>query len=146
MSNIRKMMTDDLRQVMTIWLAGNKKGHPFVSEAYWESHYDAVKEMLPDAIVYVWEENNEIKGFAGCLEDGYLAGIFVNPEDQGRGIGHDLLTHITTKYDVVSLHVYKKNERAIAFYKQHGFVLQQEKIDEETQEIELEFCYTSKEF
>ncbi|WEG73835.1 N-acetyltransferase [Vagococcus intermedius] len=142
MSKVREMKQDELNQVMTIWLSGNKSGHPFISEGYWESHYDEVKEMLPSSTVYVWESNREIKGFAGCLENGYLAGIFVNPKDQGKGIGHDLLTHIQAKYEVVSLHVYKKNEHAIAFYKQHGFLLQQEKLDEVTQEIELEFCYT----
>ncbi len=41
------------------------------------NNFDMVKQMLPSAYIYVYEENNIIKGFIGIVEQNYIAGIFV---------------------------------------------------------------------
>lgn len=52
---IRNFQTADLEQVLQIWLEANIQAHSFIAPAYWESHYESVKLMLPQATVYVYE-------------------------------------------------------------------------------------------
>lgn len=59
---IRKMEKEDLDRVSQIWLDTNIKAHDFIPSQYWEKNYEPVREMLPQAEVYVWEENGQIQG------------------------------------------------------------------------------------
>jgi len=51
---------------------------------------DIVKGILPDAEIYVYELDDEIKAFVG-IDNGYIAGIFVSDEMQSKGIGKQFL-------------------------------------------------------
>lgn len=67
---IRKLRKEDIDRVMQIWLDANVIAHDFISEKYWSGHFELVKEMLPQAEVYVYEdESKEIQGFVGVNED-----------------------------------------------------------------------------
>ena len=57
---IRKMEKEDQDRVSKIWLDTNIKAHDFIQAQYWEKNYEQVREMLPQAEVYVWEENGQI--------------------------------------------------------------------------------------
>lgn len=70
------------------------------------------------------------------VDNGYIAGIFVSNEVQSQGIGRQLLERAKAVYDELSLTVYQKNEKAVAFYQREQFVIRQEKMDENTNEIE----------
>ena len=132
---IRKMEKEDLDRVSQIWLDTNIKAHDFILSQYWEKNYEPVREMLPQAEVYVWEENGQIQGFVGLYED-YIAGIFVLEQVQSRGIGGRLLDHIKAEKPHLSLKVYQKNTRAVKFYKRKGFQIEMESADQETGEKE----------
>ena len=101
-----------------------------------------VKELLPQAEVYVYEDDKMIQGFIG-INDEYIEGIFVSDEMQSRGIGKILLDYIKDKKDRLQLKVYQKNVRAMSFYQREGFTIQSEEMDEFTGEIgnRLEFEY-----
>lgn len=132
---IRKMEKKDLDRVSKIWLETNIKAHDFIPVQYWEKNYGPVREMLPQAEVYVWEENGQIQGFAGLYED-YIAGIFVLEQAQSKGIGGQLLNYIKGRKPYLSLKVYQKNIRAVKFYKREGFQIKKESADQETGEKE----------
>ena len=72
---IRKLQKVDINRVADIWLTTNLKAHFFISEQYWISNYEFVKEMLPQAEVYVYEDDKMIQGFIG-LSNEYIEGIF----------------------------------------------------------------------
>ena len=95
---IRKLQKTDINRVADIWLKTNLKAHFFISEQYWISNYEFVKEMLPQAEVYVYEDDKMIQGFIG-INDEYIEGIFVSDEMQSRGIGKMLLDYIKDKKD-----------------------------------------------
>ena len=132
---IRLMEVADLDAVAKIWLDVNRQAHDFIPAAYWEENFAAVKEMLPSAEVYVWEENGQIQGFVGLYED-YIAGIFVPEQAQSKGIGGQLLNYIKGRKPYLSLKVYQKNIRAVKFYKREGFQIKEESTDQETGEKE----------
>ena len=132
---IRKLQKVDINRVADIWLTTNLKAHFFISEQYWISNYEFVKEMLPQAEVYVYEDDKMIQGFIG-INDEYIEGIFVSDEMQSRGIGKILLDYIKDKKDRLQLKVYQKNVRAMSFYQREGFTIQSEEMDEFTGEKE----------
>lgn len=132
---IRKLRKTDINRVADIWLKTNLKAHFFISEQYWISNYEFVKEMLPQAEVYVYEDDKMIQGFIG-INDEYIEGIFVSDEMQSRGIGKILLDYIKDKKDRLQLKVYQKNVRAMSFYQREGFTIQSEEMDEFTREKE----------
>ena len=132
---IRKFENNDINTVMKIWKNENIKAHKFISEEYWKSNYNFVKEVLPNAEIYVYINKGKIVGFIG-LNDNYIEGIFVDTNNQSRGIGTYLLNKVKENKDNLTLKVYKKNINAISFYKKNGFVITNENIDENTNEIE----------
>ena len=132
---IRKLQNVDINKVVDIWLKTNLEAHDFIPGQYWTSNYEAVKKMLPQAEVYVYEDNKIIQGFVG-VRDEYIEGIFVSDKMKSHGIGKALLDYIKGKKARLQLNVYQKNVRAMSFYQREGFTIQSEGLDEFTGEKE----------
>ena len=139
---IRKLQNVDINKVADIWLKTNLEAHDFIPGQYWTSNYEAVKKMLPQAEVYVYEDNKIIQGFVG-VRDEYIEGIFVSGKMQSHGIGKALLDYIKDKEARLQLNVYQKNVRAISFYQREGFTIQSEGLDEFTGEKEYVMGWNS---
>lgn len=133
---IRRMEHNDLDPIVQIWLDGNCSAHHFVPMGYWESHLDYMRKVLPQAEVWVYCIDKQIVAFLG-LDSNYIAGLFVTEEFQSQGIGHALLDHAKSLYDVLSLCVYEKNQRAVKFYTREGFEVKDYHIDNPTDETEI---------
>lgn len=140
---IRIFNIDDLDNIMNIWLNNNIKTHNFIDKNYWINNFDYVKTLLPTSDIYVYEINNSIIGFIG-INKNYIEGIFIKEEYQNKGVGSKLLNYIKNLYNELYLNVYKNNDNAIEFYKKHNFNIIKEKIDENTNEIELVMQYKKK--
>ncbi|MDE6209273.1 MAG: GNAT family N-acetyltransferase [Lachnospiraceae bacterium] len=132
---IRKLQKSDINRVADIWLDTNIKSHSFIPAQYWKDNLETVKEMFLQAEIYVYEERNKIQGFIG-LDNDYIAGIFVWSEAQSNGIGKQLLDFVKGMKRQLNLSVYKKNIRALSFYKRENFDIQCEDTDENTGEKE----------
>ena len=133
---IRKFKENDIEKVMKIWLESNISAHSFIDESYWRDNFEMVKYAISEADLYIYEENNNIKGFAGVV-DGYIAGIFVEENSRSKGIGGKILKEVKENYPELTLSVYEKNKKAIRFYEKEGFKLVKRKIDEGTGETEV---------
>ena len=131
---IRLFEFRDLDRIMEIWLEGNLTAHPFIKEEYWKQNYETVRSMLPNAEVYVFEEDGEVQGFIG-MDAEYIAGLFVAEGHRGQGIGHQLISEVKRKKRL-SPHVYEKNIGAVAFYRAEGFRVENRMAEKETGEQE----------
>ncbi|WP_093373582.1 N-acetyltransferase [Tindallia magadiensis] len=138
---IKNLEVSRIEDVMKIWLEVNIDAHDFISEEYWNTNYDFVKQVLPEATVYVQEEKGEIKGFIGIVEESYIAGLFVAKPYYSQGIGSALLQKCKQEYPLLRLNVYAKNIKAVNFYKKHGFEIEQEKVNDETEELEYSMLW-----
>ena len=132
---IRKFEKNDIDEVMQIWINENIKAHKFIPEEYWKNNYNFVKEVLPNAEIYVYIIKEKIVGFVG-LDNNYIEGIFVDTNNQCNGIGTSLLNKVKEIKNNLTLNVYKKNTNAINFYKKNGFIITSENIDKDTDEVE----------
>ena len=137
---IRLFSLDDLDDVMRIWLDCNLEVHNFIYKDYFISNYSYVKEQMKQSNIFVYENNGKILGFIG-IDNGFIQGIFVSKTSRSKGIGKKLIDYCKKKYDTLTLSVYKKNERAINFYKKQSFQIQSKSVDSQTKEIEYEMIW-----
>ena len=104
---IRKLQKTDINRVADIWLDTNLKAHDFIPAKYWKNNFQLVKEMLLQAEVYVYENDQKIQGFIGANGE-HIEGIFVSGEMQSQGMGKLLLDYVKNKKHKLSLNVYQK--------------------------------------
>ena len=140
---IRKFETQDLDAVMQIWLHGNLDAHAFIAASFWTEHFEMVRDLLPQAELYVHEneDTRQIDGFIGLTEN-HIEGIFVAESARSKGVGKSLLEYAKSCKPCLTLSVYQKNERALAFYRREQFVVQSEGIDEDTNEADIQMLWT----
>ena len=111
---IRTYQPADLDRLMQLWLQGNLQAHPFVPASYWEENAPDVRQQLPQARLFLYEDAQGVQGFLG-LVDGYIAGIFVDAAARSKGIGHALIERAKQTEQKLTLQVYLQNERACVF-------------------------------
>lgn len=132
---IRALHAADVDRVADIWLSANLQAHSFISAEYWAGNLDSVKRMLPQAEVYVYEDDHGIQGFIG-LNGEHIEGIFISGQLQSHGIGRRLMDYMKRRKAMLTLNVYQRNLRAIRFYLREGFKIQREGLDAPTGEGE----------
>ncbi|MBF8970452.1 GNAT family N-acetyltransferase [Streptococcus sp. NLN76] len=130
---IREASAEDLDKILAIWLATNLEAHEFVEASYWQNQLLQVAQAMDTAEVYVAEDFGFIQGFIG-LQGSYIAGLFVAQEFQGQGVGTQLLTFAKEKQSPLTLSIFEKNKKAIAFYEKQGFRVEKREIDAATGE------------
>ena len=140
---IRKFENLDLDAVMQIWLQANLDAHAFIPASFWEANFEMVRDLLSQAELYVHEneDTRQIDGFIGLTEN-HIEGIFIAKSARSKGIGRALLEYAKSRKPRLTLSVYQKNERALAFYRREQFVVQSEGIDGDTNEAEIQMLWT----
>ena len=133
---IRILKPSDIDAVMNIWLSSNIQAHSFIPREYWMKYFGQVKEMLPDATVYVYEDNGSVQGFIGLTKN-YIEGIFVEESMLGKGIGTQLLNLAKQLCSSLTLQVYEKNQSALRFYFKEGFQIKKKQMDSETGQMDF---------
>ncbi|WP_274008777.1 GNAT family N-acetyltransferase [Vibrio parahaemolyticus] len=133
---IRKYTIGDIEAVLDIWLSASIKAHDFVPPSFWQDQVENMRSIyLPASDVYVFEKASKVVGFYALYENN-LAAIFVKPEQQGQGVGKQLITHAKRQRVELTLSVYKANEVSYQFYLTQGFKVISERKDEHTGHLE----------
>lgn len=140
---IRPLRADDLDVAVSIWLAASIKTHHFISEEFWLSQQQNMRDLyLPNSESWVYEENGRILGFISYYE-GSIPAIFVEPSSQSIGIGSQLLEMLKIKYKKLTLSVFAENLSAYKFYIHHGFINTRKCICEHTGHEQFEMYWLS---
>lgn len=142
---VREFQSGDLDRVLEIWLEANVRAHGFIPRPYWEGQLELVRSLLPQAELYVWQDGDDVvQGFIG-LDGEHIQGLFVWPPAQSQGVGGKLLNRARAARGRLTLHVYQKNRRAIAFYRREGFCIEREDVDARTGEWEYQMTWKRSE-
>ncbi len=130
---VQKRITDDRKNSHTLAL---------ISEDDLQFYRDR-----DDHVIFVYESGETILGYVEaqdsqvCEEGWRMFSIFVDPDQQGSGIGKCLLEHLitwarTTKsVKGIEGYVLKTNKRALGFYKNRGFTEKQ--LHNEQEEVSV---------
>ena len=134
---IRQLQNKDIDKIMGIWLESTIYAHKFISKEYWNENYNIVKDVyIPMSKTFIYEDNDDIRGFISIINNDFIGALFVEKNHQGQGIGKNLIDYAKNLYDNLSLAVYKENEKALEFYKKMGFKIISENINEDTNCVE----------
>lgn len=130
-----QLTSQQLDQLMVLWLAGNLQAHAFIPADYWQNNRVAVRQMLPMATLTVIMLADNIIGFAG-VQNHYIAGLFVKDAYRDKGLGSQLIMALQQQYVNLTLGVYQLNQVAVKFYQRAGFTIQVQQVDSETNQME----------
>ena len=131
---IRKHTEDDLEQLLTIWSLSSTKAHPFLKKEFVEKVSSDMRNLyMPNTETWVYEVEGEIIGFVSMM-DNEIGGLFVLPDNMGKGIGRQLVDFVSKSHKVLEVEVFEKNEIGRAFYDKYGFQAIKEFIHEESGE------------
>ena len=140
--NIRKATKKDLSRIAEIYVFNNRMNYwPIFKDdgfSFGElqvvtmiDNYFGKDEILKNILVY---DDGLIKGFIQ-MNGTEICKIYVDTFFQSKGIGKELIEYAINEYGANNLWALEKNERAICFYKKHGFNLTgQKKFEEDTVE------------
>ena len=138
MINIRNAGLDDVSTISCVLAASWKSAyrgivHDEYLDAFDNNHWvDFLNMGLKNKMIFamVLEEEQNIIGAAilsGDKKDAHLMSFYLLPEKMGQGLGHILYNGIETAlrnrgFAKCVLYVLGRNNRAIHFYKTHGFI------------------------
>jgi len=128
---IGKLEDHEINDIMSIWLQTTVTAHSFIPEKYWIESYDKVIEgYLPFSTTFTYKEDGIIKGFISTRDNSFIGALFVLKDYQGKSIGKKLINYCKSLYSSLELCVYVKNENAVNFYKNCGFVIKSKQPNE----------------
>lgn len=111
----------DIEKLSDIWFDASLLAHPFIGATRLSEQRRQIREVyLPKAETWVACCADEPVGFISLL-GGFVGGIFIAPDWQGRGIGRKLIAHALDRNGELSLEVYTANTQAVRFYTLLGF-------------------------
>ncbi len=127
--SIRKAKEKDLSRIAEIFICNNRINYfpIFKDESYsfgelqvvsFIDNYLKKDEVFKNLYIY---DDGLIRGFIQ-MNGTEICKLYVDPWFQGRKIGHELITFAVEQFDADHLWALEKNDRALAFYRRHGFV------------------------
>lgn len=141
---IRLMKIEEQETVLALWYQMNQKDHDFISMDYWLSLREVMETTLGNANVYVYELDQEIKGFTFIVEGFYIGGLYIEDNERRKDYATELVEYLKTRYDELVIDIYEKNTGAKAFLETVGFALEEKVLEDETQEYELTYAWYSE--
>lgn len=141
---IRPYTNQDLDAILDIWFSSNLEAHNFIASSFWVDNLKFLEREMPNAEVYIYEVDNKVIAFMG-INDSFIEGIFVSEKYRSQNIGKQLIDYGKKIYPVLSLFVYCKNKKAVAFYEREKFKPITKRLNDKTKEEELLMRYSLEE-
>lgn len=119
---IRDYKTEDTDALITIWDNAESLAHPFLSDDVRDRvRRDMRNIYLPNAETWVLENDGAPVGFIAMIGT-EIGGLFLDPSEQGKGMGRQLVDHIVAIKGPLTVEVFKDNRIGLPFYERYGFV------------------------
>lgn len=123
MGEIRKHTPEDLDALMNVWETASVQAHSFLKADFVVLVREEMRvRYLPNSETWVYEDKGEIVGFISMVNN-EIAGLFILPSTQRKGIGTQLADHVAKLHDELEVEVFEKNEIGRDFYNKYGFKL-----------------------
>jgi putative acetyltransferase len=121
---IRRYVDGDLDAVLGVWYRASLLAHSFLPEEFFERERREIAERwMPVAETTVAEtDGGRVVGFVSLIGN-EVGAIFVDPDEQGRGVGRALMDAARTARPFLELDVFEANTIGRRFYDAYGFEL-----------------------
>lgn len=129
---IRKYKESEITELVNIWEEASTLAHPFLESEFTKKVKTAMNDIyLPNSDTWVFEKSGKITGFIS-MAGNEIGGLFVLPEHHSKGIGSQLVSHISKFHKELEVEVFEKNKIGRPFYKKLGFKLIHKYLHEES--------------
>ena len=112
----------DYPVLVDIWEQSIRTTHHFLPEDYLQRIKSLLPTILPHVKIYVWRDENTIKGFAGVSVH-KMEMLFIHPAYFHQKLGSQLTKFCIYSLNVDEVDVNEQNVTAIHFYKRMGYQL-----------------------
>lgn len=137
MVNIKQAGKPQMYEIFDLWQRVETKSNSFISDNFWETHYDEVKKKyFTNSECFAYTSDDKIVGFVCISEKNNIAGVFVDPDFQNQGIGTALIEYAKTEYSMLNVNVYAKNREALKFAANRGFIIDGAVLNSDNDEIQ----------
>jgi putative acetyltransferase len=120
---IRKYKTEDTEALISIWDNAEALAHPFLSSKVRDQvRRDMRNVYLPNAETWVLEDDGVLVGFIAMI-DKEIGGLFLDPSQQGKGLGRAMVDHVVAIKGPLTVEVFKYNKIGLPFYERYGFAV-----------------------
>jgi ribosomal protein S18 acetylase RimI-like enzyme len=126
MALIRRLTLDHADQAATIHCAAGAliPGYDMTLHSPEEYHGFYRDQVIPNDDCWGAFEGDKLQGFITLLP-GWIDHLYVNPALHRTGIGSSLIRFAQTEQAELRLYTFQSNMNARAFYKKHGFVIEE---------------------
>lgn len=124
MHSIYKTSEEQYVEITELWEQSVRETHHFLTEkdiAFFKPL--VLHNFLKTVDLYCIHDADGLAGFLGVSGE-KIEMLFVHPRAFGKGIGKRLLTFALDQLGATSVDVNEQNEKAVGFYKHHGFGIQ----------------------
>ncbi len=120
---IRKYKTEDTEALISIWDNAEALAHPFLTTGVRDQVRKDMRNMyLSNAETWVLEDGEVPVGFIAMI-DTEIGGLFLDPSQQGKGMGRQMVDHVVAIKGPLSVEVFKDNKIGLPFYERYGFAV-----------------------
>ena len=135
---IRTAHPTDTEAMLDVWYRASLIAHSFLPEQFFVRERQAIAERwLPIAETTVAESSDgRVVGFLALIGN-EVGAIFVDPDEQGSGIGRMLMDAASSSRPFLELNVFEANEIGRRFYEAYGFEVVGRHVGEATGHPEL---------
>ena len=112
---------EDYEELLQLWEASVRSTHHFLTEADIRFYQELVPQYFPAVALHIIRNRQgKITAFMG-LSDETIEMLFVHPEEQGTGLGKQLICFATQEKGIRKVDVNEQNTDALHFYHHMGF-------------------------
>lgn len=112
---------EDYEELLLLWEVSVRSTHHFLTEADILFYKELVPQYFPAVALHViLNQQGKIAAFMG-LSNETIEMLFVHPEEQGTGLGKQLIGFATQKKGIRKVDVNEQNTDALHFYHHMGF-------------------------
>ncbi len=120
---IREYKTEDTEALISIWENAEAPAHPFLSSKVRDQVRRDMRSLyLPNAEIWVLEDDGVPVGFIAMI-DKEIGGLFLDPSQQGKGLGRAMVDHVVAIKGPLTVEVFKDNKIGLPFYERYGFAV-----------------------
>jgi ribosomal protein S18 acetylase RimI-like enzyme len=134
--NIRPARPDEYDDIARIWMESWVSTGLAEASNFLLANLRArvAREIEGDWDLFVADDNGRLAAMLALQpRDNYLDQLFVAPEDQGRGLGRQLLAFTRHRMpDEIWLRCVRENEKAWRWYEREGFAYEKESVEPAT--------------
>ena len=106
----------EYNELLQLWEASVRSTHHFLTEGDIQFYKSIVPQYFPKVDLYVTrDEQNKITAFMGLSEE-VIEMLFVHPNEQGKGLGKQLIHIAINDKKIKKVDVNEQNTSSLQFY------------------------------